>query len=147
MRSGPTEHKCLPLGHWGDEPSYAALTMACEVHRDTPRSVRAHIDGLRQALGDAVTDDCLLVGSELASNAVAHGRTPFTFRLRLTARGVLVLVEDEGGPLPAVRAVHEPLSRRGRGLALVAHLASEAGWYAEKDVRSKTVWALISWAR
>ena len=99
---------------------------------------------MRQTLGSKMTDDILLVASELATNAVFHAGTAFTFRLQFVAYGVLVMIEDKSLQLPEPRT-NEPLSTRGRGLLLVARLSSQYGYSTSTKQGLKLVWALVPW--
>lgn len=84
--------------------------------------------------------DAVLCLSELASNAVLHSRSSreggmFTVRATLDAALLRVEVRDEGGPWN-----HHGQSdaQRGRGLAIVGHLAPR--WGVEGDDGRRTVW-------
>jgi serine/threonine-protein kinase RsbW len=88
----------------------------------------------------AAADDAVLCLSELVSNAVLHGRSHrpggrFTVRACLDAARLRVEVSDEGGPWEQ----HEGGdAQRGRGLAIVAHLAPRWGLDGTEDGR--TAW-------
>jgi len=79
-----------------------------------------------------------LVVSELATNALVHGRTPFVVTLSREGDTVRVTVSDDG-PWLADTAPHQSLQVGGRGLVIVNVLSREWGVIAE--VASKTVWA------
>ncbi|GLY15987.1 ATP-binding protein [Kineosporia rhizophila] len=82
-----------------------------------------------------------LVFSELAGNAVRHGRPPISVQLACTADAWLLSVSD-AAPEQELRvgrlAGDEP---GGRGLALVLTMAAQAGWYVHEG--RKTVWAEV----
>ncbi|QKW06709.1 ATP-binding protein [Streptomyces sp. NA04227] len=85
----------------------------------------------------------VLVTSELATNAVQHGRVPDRlFEVRLTVEpngGLLLEVSDASSRVP--EHVHAaPEDESGRGLALVAALADEFG-HRPREYVGKTVWA------
>lgn len=88
-----------------------------------PRMAR---DWVRQRL-DAwslthLTDNCLLVTSELVTNAVRHGRPPVALDMALRARRLQVRVHDGSSRPP--RMVESRLdSESGRGIALALHLS------------------------
>jgi anti-sigma regulatory factor (Ser/Thr protein kinase) len=96
----------------------------------------------------ALAADCELVVSELVTNAVRHGGGTVTaaglppVRLRLTgrAREVVVEVWDAGEEMP--RLCCDPVSEEpgGRGLVLVAAVASRWGAYRTEG-GGKCVWA------
>ena len=85
----------------------------------------------------AIAPDCELIVSELVTNAVTHGARVVTaadlppVRLRLTgrARGIQIEVWDASDEMPQMHC--DPLSEEpgGRGLVLVAAIASRWGAY------------------
>ncbi|MGF1664341.1 MAG: ATP-binding protein [Kineosporiaceae bacterium] len=82
-----------------------------------------------------------LVFSELATNALRHGRTPVTVTLSRSADGWLLTVSDahrDEGPVVVERA----RSRSGgHGIRLVTQLSRLVGWY--RDPELKHVWAEV----
>ncbi|MFF5494207.1 ATP-binding protein [Streptomyces aquilus] len=101
---------------------------------------------------DEYRDDALTVVSELAANAVLHGRKDDTpddaecdVWLRLTRRAahLVCAVTDQGAGLP--RAAHAPdaFSEHGRGLLIVEALSQHWGWTRHTPSR-KTVWAMLA---
>ncbi|WP_322658116.1 ATP-binding protein [Streptomyces justiciae] len=97
-------------------------------------------------------DDALTIVSELAANAVLHGRKSDTpddadcdVWLRLTRRTahLVCAVTDQGAGLP--RAAHAPdaFSEHGRGLLIVEALSQHWGWTRHTPSR-KTVWAMLA---
>lgn len=96
-------------------------------------------------------DDALTVVSELAANAVLHGRKSDTpddaesdVWLRLTRRtGHLVCaVTDQGAGLPHTAHAPNVLSEHGRGLFIVEALSQHWGWTRHTPL-CKTVWAML----
>ncbi|NNN29443.1 ATP-binding protein [Streptomyces sp. S3(2020)] len=96
-------------------------------------------------------DDALTVVSELAANAVLHGRrsdtpddTESDVWLRLTRRTthLVCAVTDQGEGLP--HPTHSPnlISEHGRGLFIVEALAQHWGWTRHTPL-CKTVWAML----
>jgi anti-sigma regulatory factor (Ser/Thr protein kinase) len=87
--------------------------------------------------------------SELAANAIAHTASGaggvFAVEVSRPADGrALVAVTDAGGPgEPSVGDTDE-LAECGRGLALVAALASRWGHHASPG-GGRTVWAEVTW--
>ncbi|WP_426367177.1 ATP-binding protein [Streptomyces sp. E-08] len=109
------------------------FTMCCS---STPRGAAWGIPYASDA-HDAVT---LIVG-ELAANAVQHGRVPGRdFRLLLTAGdgSVRAEVTDTRAERVPRRASH-PEVDGGRGLVLVAALATAWGWRPRTEGPGKTV--------
>jgi anti-sigma regulatory factor (Ser/Thr protein kinase) len=99
----------------------------------------------------AIATDAELIVSELVTNAVVHGsvtagaaagQPPVRLRLSGRAGGVCVEVWDCGEEMPRLRA--DPLSEEpgGRGLLLVAELASRWG-ACRTEGGGKRVWAAL----
>ena len=84
-----------------------------------------------------------LVVSELVANAVLHGWGPVGLRLRHTARGLVVEVDD-GNPTPPTIVEAEQRGIGGYGIHVVERLA-EWGW--RRAGSGKTVWARVPEAR
>jgi anti-sigma regulatory factor (Ser/Thr protein kinase) len=86
-------------------------------------------------------DDAELLVSELVTNAIKHGRPSIVLRVRPEPPGIGVEVHDEGledPVMPAEEPVHE--QRDGRGLRIVAAVASSWGVRRPDDGRGKVVW-------
>jgi len=115
-----------------------------------PRSVPRARRELRKMLerwghGAEDIDRVLLVSSELATNAVRHGRQrDCRFEVRVTTTGTDCLIEVSDASsvrLPrAVTAASDDES--GRGLVLVAALTKDMGHHL-RDPIGKTVWARL----
>jgi anti-sigma regulatory factor (Ser/Thr protein kinase) len=89
-----------------------------------------------------LVEDIRLVASELATNAMAHARTPFTVTLSASEGTVLLIVRDGSASVP-VRALPRAMDMGGRGLLLVELLSRD--WGSSTDVDgSKSVWASFS---
>ena len=95
------------------------------------------------AVPDDIVDGALLVAGELVANALEHGSAPASLELSTTgANGVEVSVFDGGGETALSAREPSPDVFRGRGLAIVAAVASE--WGVERAPDGKRVWALIT---
>ncbi|GAA3022234.1 ATP-binding protein [Streptosporangium longisporum] len=87
-------------------------------------------------------DDCVLLTSEIATNAVVHSRSAdggtFTVTVTCSVTGVRVSVQDEGsGEVPcACRASSDATG--GRGLPLLEALAHR--WGLVRETGSNEVW-------
>jgi anti-sigma regulatory factor (Ser/Thr protein kinase) len=94
--------------------------------------------------GDALDTSELIVG-ELVSNAVRHARTDVTVAVDVHDGVVRVEVVDLDTRPPALLAADEG-STSGRGLLIVAALATTWGWEAietPEGVGGKKVWAEV----
>ena len=97
--------------------------------------VREHC--AEQALPAELCDDAVLLTSELVSNAVMHGRSEVQLRVGRKGRCLHVSVHDENSRHPT-RVRDDPNALDGRGLSLVAELAS--AWGVQDDPTGKAVW-------
>jgi hypothetical protein len=79
-----------------------------------------------------------LVVSELATNALVHGRTPFVVTLARADDTVRLAVSDDSAWTTA-RATDQVLSAGGRGLRIVDVVSRD--WGIISGAGSKTVWA------
>jgi anti-sigma regulatory factor (Ser/Thr protein kinase) len=91
-------------------------------------------------------DDAALVVAELAANAVLHARAPYQVALRFAGDGVRIEVIDDRpaelpAPVPQTGSASDltALSITGRGLHIVAVLASRWGYTTSQT--AKSVWA------
>ncbi|MEU5704773.1 ATP-binding SpoIIE family protein phosphatase [Streptomyces aurantiacus] len=71
-------------------------------------------------------DHGVLAASELVANSLQHGTPPMRLRLRRTDRRLIVEVTDGDDHLPLRRRA-EPADESGRGIAIVATIASNWG--------------------
>lgn len=90
------------------------------------------------SLLDEVADTATVLASELATNALVHGKGPVELRLRLTRDRLVLEVEDEGHHMPRRRRAGAD-DEGGRGLHIVARLADR--WGARHTDDGKVVWA------
>jgi hypothetical protein len=115
---------------------------------------------------DEVTDDLVLIASEMASNAVTHAQSPFQLSMSMTGDMVRIEVSDGDPRLPPTPPApwrtttltgpgaaeidnvdyllgghfdNEDVS--GRGLMIVAALAASWGIAPEQQPPGKTIWA------
>jgi anti-sigma regulatory factor (Ser/Thr protein kinase) len=95
------------------------------------------VDALaRWGLG-RLSDDALIVVSELVTNVVEHAHTAGTVRVSTYVEGVRIEVEDASTEVPVLR-FPGPDRADGHGLSIVEHLATEWGWAARPG--GKVVW-------
>jgi anti-sigma regulatory factor (Ser/Thr protein kinase) len=93
-----------------------------------------------------VVDDASVVLSELLSNGVLHAGTQLRVVIALEdAGGLRVEVHDESSSplLPSLQGGAAVAAATGRGLAIVAALATSWGWSASSG-EGKVVWAEIA---
>jgi hypothetical protein len=106
----------------------------------SPSAVRRFLDDVLLDWGIAVgptRDTVLLLGSELAGNAVEHTSTGFTVSIRVEGMQARIDVYDTGAVLPTLL---QPTTEadHGRGLLLVDRLSS--AWGASPAPGGKVVW-------
>lgn len=88
---------------------------------------------------DDTPDNVVLVVSELATNALAHGRPPAHVQLLLDGDATLVVVSDADlSHLPVLAEGREP-GEGGFGLQIARRLSEAVGWWS--DASGKHVWA------
>lgn len=85
----------------------------------------------------AELDDCELMVSELATNAVRHGRSMFRIGVYRLDGPIRIEVSDYNSRLP-VEAGVSPDAQSGRGLQIVDALSSR--WGVRPEAEGKTVW-------
>lgn len=124
-----------------------SLTLVVDVPRE--RALMFDVRGQARlamrswALLDEVVDTATLLASELATNALLHGRGRVELRLRLTRDRLVLEAVDAGHHMPRRRRAEQD-DEGGRGLHLVATLADRWGSRATDD--GKVVWAELDLA-
>lgn len=111
--------------------------------------VPAAVGSVRRFVRDALTGwgleelagDAMLVTSELATNAVTHGSSPFRTSLVRADGAVRVAVEDGSSTWPELHHAL-PGDQDGRGMAIVASLSRRTG--CERTAGGKVTWAELS---
>jgi anti-sigma regulatory factor (Ser/Thr protein kinase) len=126
-----------PKAEWSHASVFDAQPASVPKARDF---VEWHLDAHGRS---DVADDVRLIVSELATNAVVHGRgVPFTVSLEEAAGSVRVAVHDDGVGMFAPRLARPDLVETGRGLVIVE--AVSAAWGVSADASgSKSVWASV----
>jgi len=112
------------------------------VHLPVPAAVGSARGFVRDCLAswglDHLVGDAVLVTSELATNAVTHGNSPFRASLARTGDVVRLSVEDGSSAWPVYpRAL--PSDQDGRGMAIVAVLSRRSG--CDPTTGGKVAWA------
>lgn len=83
-----------------------------------------------------------LVASELVANAIEHAGTMMTFRITRRNRYLHIAVQDGSPEKPRLMPLANPRLPRGRGLHLVASIAT--GWGCRPNRDGKVVWAALT---
>src|SRR5690348_4002959 len=116
---------------WAFPPILAATT-------DARRRVSGQL-GVWGITGQGA-EPVVLVAHELVTNAVEHARTPLELTVSFDGADVVVEVHDQSPLQPRLQPFN-PAAARGRGLQLVAALASS--WDCVRHACSKTIRAVI----
>ncbi|HTX62873.1 MAG TPA: MEDS domain-containing protein [Acidimicrobiales bacterium] len=103
-----------------------------------PAAARTFALGELRIRDGSVADRAALVVSELATNAVRHGGTPFSVTLSSLADCVRISVRDGRADLPMLRGFSST-ETGGRGLHIVDALCRDWGISPRRD--GKVVWA------
>ena len=88
-----------------------------------------------------LVDDAAVITTELATNAVLHARTGFTVTISCRADGAIRLSVRDASLLPPRLRRPTPFEGSGRGLGLVAAIAT--GWGTDVLPDGKVVWAQL----
>ncbi|CAA9376793.1 MAG: hypothetical protein AVDCRST_MAG32-1278 [uncultured Nocardioides sp.] len=122
--------------------SPAADSVLSGVHLPVPAAIASVRGFVRDALDgwglDAVSDAAVLVTSELATNAVRHGSSPFRTTIARADGVVRIAVEDGSTAWPEQHEAR-PDDEDGRGMAIVAALSQQSG--CEPTPGGKVTWA------
>ncbi|AXO32902.1 ATP-binding protein [Micromonospora chalcea] len=119
---------------------------------DSPEDLRVLRASLRDALNrhglvqgedlDEVPHLVVLVATELASNALRHGRPPTIITLLATDdRFLLDVADHDVSSVPELTDI-SPTDSGGRGLFLAQSVSLDVGWYATGS--TKNIWAAFS---
>jgi anti-sigma regulatory factor (Ser/Thr protein kinase) len=130
LRTSAPPPRAVELGEWGLSSGDELRLLRSGLRRALDAHTPAEAD-----LSERVT----LVATELASNALRHGRPPVAVRLLRAGEEVIVDVTDQdpgGFPQPADR---DDRRYGGRGLIIAGTLSTEICWYAAEG--TKHVWA------
>lgn len=117
-----------------EPPSLLALRAALQ------RAVLTHRPSPAVDVGD-LAERLVLVATELAGNALRHGRPPTVIAL-LRSDGHLIIDVADHDPHTAPVVEQRPPGYGGLGLQLTQRLAERVGWYPTRT--GKHVWAVFS---
>lgn len=114
------------------------LQVSLEHDLTAPEQARHAVGAMCEDLNPDVSTVAQLLGSELATNALLHGRGRIDVRINRSPGQLFVSVEDESDSEPVVRSgdIHD---EGGRGLLIVETLASSWG-VRRRDRGGNTVW-------
>jgi anti-sigma regulatory factor (Ser/Thr protein kinase) len=106
-------------------------------------AVRAFVDNALDGwqTNARARDTAAVIVSELATNAIAHARSPFRVSLARTPSAIQIAVRDASDAWPQAQSLNAA-RMSGRGIVLVGALADEWGTRVEPD--GKTVWATLA---
>jgi anti-sigma regulatory factor (Ser/Thr protein kinase) len=93
-----------------------------------------------RGLDPELIEDAELLVSELVTNAIKHGKPSILLRVRSEPPGIGVEVQDEGPENPVMPEEPTHDQRSGRGLRMVAAVASAWGVRRPEDGPGKVVW-------
>ncbi|WP_148234416.1 ATP-binding protein [Cellulomonas flavigena] len=133
LTTGRPPDRYLPVRRWLVEQAEDLRGMRGDLREQLAASVTP------SGGSEATADDVVLVTSEFATNALAHGRAPAHVQLLVDGREVLVVVSDgDAAHAPFVAAGREP-GAGGFGLQIAQRLSTGVGWWT--DSTGKHVWA------
>ena len=112
---------------------------------DDPGAVAIAREAVRRAAEGKLSETCVasavLLTSELVTNALVHAHAPVSLHVQSQFGRISVAVGDRSRTLPAPRAPDDtPLSANGRGLLIVAALATSWGSQYVDSAAGKVVW-------
>jgi anti-sigma regulatory factor (Ser/Thr protein kinase) len=112
---------------------------------DSVRLARAWLAPHLASLPTHIAADAILLASELVTNAVLHGRPEVCVGARVTRAELRVAVADQEPTMPAA-PMRLPVQDQtsGRGLFLVASLATTWGIEPFQPPRGKTIWFTLN---
>jgi len=128
----PAPEPDAPLDAWSGAGHLRSPEYPPEL--EAVRRARGFVRSSLEAVGlDDCADDAGLLVSELAANAVLHARSAFAIHLRPTLEGGVRVEVHDRSPLPPVHTAHSPSATSGRGLDLVATMATRWGSHPVSD--------------
>ena len=133
-------HRGSAGGVTGQEAATLSLPAAPESARRARLFLAEYCRG--NGLPPSFTDCASLLVSELVTNAVLHGRTTTTVEIHRQPATLRVVVRDESTTPSEATAASGPADIGGRGLQIVAGLASR--WGVELAPGGKAVWFELS---
>lgn len=104
------------------------------------------VDALADALPDQadageLIDDCVIVVSELVTNAINAGSTEIGLNIVVHRDHIRIETDDTAPGHPQPRSAN-PDDNHGRGLRVITHLSRD--WGVDSSTHGKRVWADIA---
>jgi serine/threonine-protein kinase RsbW len=134
LQISPPPPEAEPLHTWVLDNSTQLRELRSALHE----ALTGHPLAAGESLGD-VPERMALVATELATNAMVHGRPPTEVRLLRSGDYFVLDVADHDLSTVPELADTRPLHAGGRGLQLARSFSLEVGWYATDT--SKHIWA------
>jgi serine/threonine-protein kinase RsbW len=135
LRTSPPPSRFVPVRRW-------VLDTVAELHdlRDGLRHEIAALERMRvDGLAEGIAHDLVLIATELASNAIRHGRAPTIVELLQHDDRLLLTVADHDLSTEPRIDTARPRGQGGFGLRITQRLSLDAAWYRTDTV--KVVWA------
>lgn len=129
------------LDHLDERPDRVRGWWRFGIDPHAPGDARQHVRRVcgRWSVDDDAREAAEIVVTELVTNAVEHAVSASVVEVERSAHALRLTVRDfDLAPLPEAH-LPEPTSPRGRGLAMVAAVATS--WGVEPHRDGKTVWA------
>jgi anti-sigma regulatory factor (Ser/Thr protein kinase) len=136
LESARPPERFTPVREW----SLDSVTDLSRVRSELLQAVTAAHAEPQLRLG-RVPENMVLVASELATNALQHGRPPTVLSLLVDAQDYLLDVCDADLDSTPVIAGERPSGAGGFGLMIARRLSQEVGWFATET--AKHVWAIF----
>jgi anti-sigma regulatory factor (Ser/Thr protein kinase) len=136
LESAPPPERFAPVREW----TLDSVTDLSRVRSELLQEVTAAHAEPQLRLG-RVPENMVLVASELATNALQHGRPPTVLSLHADAQDYLLDVGDADLHSTPVIAGERPSGAGGFGLMIARRLSQEVGWYVTET--AKHVWAIF----
>jgi anti-sigma regulatory factor (Ser/Thr protein kinase)/ABC-type transporter Mla MlaB component len=132
--------------HLDERPELVRSSWQFDVDAHAPGEARGHVRRVcgRWSVDEEAREAAEIVVTELVTNAVEHAASASVVEAERRGDTFLLRVRDfDLAPLPEAH-LPDPRSPRGRGLAMVAAVAS--AWGVESHRDGKTVWAELTTA-
>jgi len=129
------------LAHVDDRQERPREVLSLDRGPASAAQARAAVEACSDRLGlDELSDDVVLVVSEMVTNAVRHAAPPVGLEIEAGEDAVVVVVSD-GSPQPPVHREADLDAEGGRGMLLVGLLSDDHGVRAQP--LGKAVWARL----